>query len=582
MCVCLYVYAYVYIGLGLKDSIDAGLRGQLKAACFNRPRPPDPTLSTDRPTDRSNSPPTPKHHPHPTTTNNYRSLFALGALLAASIAQSVVVPRLSEGLEDPAVVGAVDALAGLLTAFAAGIGGCLAQLWTEAALALAFGFSALVMVLLFLGGFAFTGTWWLELLLVGGFVAIAWLGHTYASKDKPGASVVATALMGTLLAACAVDGLIEGGKSDGRLLADLTALTTGDWESIGRCGADGRSGCHGWVVALGWIAAAFAGIAVQAKFTGTNVYKLRQLVDAFCFRRDGHQYTEVRDGPGAGGKAKSKVAVRKAHSRGDSHALSEGPRAVNVLPLRVSEGGEEEAEGGMKRTPEEVALIRMLALMYDELTNVFGFQNQSAYNQVEHLVLLLGNQKRYSEAAYKRLVQPAGGVAARLAEAELSPADILHQRLFQNYTKWARHHKVEPQFNTHPGAGDARRAMAGAAPLQAWYETPAAKQKLHDCLLWLLIWGEAANLRHMPECVAWLYHKVRCDGGGWVGLGWVGRVGVVHPIDGRTGWDVGWVACIALIGSTTPDTHTPHDDRWPGTSRGPWARRCRSVGIAIS
>ena len=434
------------------------------------------------------------------------------------------MPRLSKGVEDPSVVGAVTALAGLLTAFAAGIGGCLAQLCTKAVLALAFGFSALALALMFFGGFVFTGTWYGELVLFGAFGVFTWVGGWYAKRDKSGATVVATALMGALLAACAVDGLIEGGKSNGRLLADLTALTTCDWESIGRCGVNGRSGCHGWVVAVGWLVAAFGGIVAQARHAKADPLHLRPLLGKYCkwgCWGDGRKYTQLQDQTGGKDKdkGKDKVVARKAHSRGDSHVFSEGPRAVNVLPLRVSEGGEEEAEGGMKRTPEEVALIRMLALMYDELTNVFGFQNESAYNQVEHLVLLLGNQKRYQEAAYKRLVQPAGGVAARLADAELSPAEILHQRLFQNYAKWARHHKVEPQFDTHSGAGDARRAMAGAAPLLAWYEEPAAKQKLHDCLLWLLIWGEAANLRHMPECVAWLYHKVRCDG--MTALGWV-------------------------------------------------------------
>lgn len=480
--------------------------------------PPGPNRSIHPSIDRSDSP------PNPIKSNTHRSLFALGALLAASIAQSVLVPRLSKGVEDPSVVGAVTALAGLLTAFAAGIGGCLAQLCTTAVLALAFGFSALALALMFFGGFVFTGTWYGELVLFGAFGVFTWVGGWYANKDKSGATVVATALMGALLAACAVDGLIEGGKSNGRLLADLTALTTCDWESIGRCGANGRSGCHGWAVAVGWLVAAFGAIVAQARHPKADPLHLRPLLGNHCkwgCWGDGRKYTQLQDQTGGKdkGKGKDKVVARKAHSRGDSHVFSEGPRAVNVLPLRVSEGGEEEAEGGMKRTPEEVALIRMLALMYDELTNVFGFQNESAYNQVEHLVLLLGNQKRYQEAAYKRLVQPAGGVAARLADAELSPAEILHQRLFQNYAKWARHHKVEPQFDTHPGAGDARRAMAGAAPLQAWYEEPAAKQKLHDCLLWLLIWGEAANLRHMPECVAWLYHKVRCEG--VTALGWV-------------------------------------------------------------
>ncbi len=30
---------------------------------------------------------------------------------------------------------------------------------------------------------------------------------------------------------------------------------------------------------------------------------------------------------------------------------------------------------------------------------------------------------------------------------------------------------------------------------------------LTDCLLYLAIWGEAANLRHMPELLCWIYHR---------------------------------------------------------------------------
>lgn len=29
-----------------------------------------------------------------------------------------------------------------------------------------------------------------------------------------------------------------------------------------------------------------------------------------------------------------------------------------------------------------------------------------------------------------------------------------------------------------------------------------------DVMLWLFMWGEAGNLRHMPECLCFLYHKM--------------------------------------------------------------------------
>ena len=29
-----------------------------------------------------------------------------------------------------------------------------------------------------------------------------------------------------------------------------------------------------------------------------------------------------------------------------------------------------------------------------------------------------------------------------------------------------------------------------------------------NLMLWLCIWGEAGNLRHLPECLCFLYHKM--------------------------------------------------------------------------
>jgi hypothetical protein len=30
---------------------------------------------------------------------------------------------------------------------------------------------------------------------------------------------------------------------------------------------------------------------------------------------------------------------------------------------------------------------------------------------------------------------------------------------------------------------------------------------VEDSLMFLLVWGEAANLKHCPECLCFLYHK---------------------------------------------------------------------------
>ncbi len=449
--------------------------------------------------------PNPKYINDPTHTPS-RSIFWLGSLLAYTFGASAIQPRLFDELHDPSVKGATDALGALTVLFFAGTGGALALLWTEAALGLAFGFSAIVAVLLLLGGTVFMHTWVSELLLLCLLALGTVFGWRYVRKDKPSATVVVTSLMGALLMVCAVDWGVGWTGTQGQLISDLTALTTGDSEGIGRCGAEGAGSCHGWMVFVVWLVLAAFGVVVQCRYTSAAVFHLKQQVNAAL---SGDQpYQEVPGGPS---EAKTpKATVRRVRSRGDSTGRRLAPRATNLVNLRVAREGEEEVEGSQRQSPEEKAAINMLADMCTELSIVFGFQEHSAYNQVEHLVILLGNQRRYQEPAYKRLAPP-GGVAEALAEAELNPVEILHQKLFQNYKKWAQHLKVPAQFDTHPSAGAATRSMPGAAPLQAWYETAAGKHKLHDCLLWMLVWGEAANLRHMPECLAWLYHKVRAS-----------------------------------------------------------------------
>ena len=45
-------------------------------------------------------------------------------------------------------------------------------------------------------------------------------------------------------------------------------------------------------------------------------------------------------------------------------------------------------------------------------------------------------------------------------------------------------------------------------------KTELITHKVTDLALWLLIWGEAANLRHMPECLCFLFHNTRARDAG--------------------------------------------------------------------
>ena len=63
----------------------------------------------------------------------------------------------------------------------------------------------------------------------------------------------------------------------------------------------------------------------------------------------------------------------------------------------------------------------------------------------------------------------------------------LHHKFFANYLEWCGHLSLQPNIG----------------------HTYVEMQK--DIILWLLIWGEASNLRHLPECLLYLFHKLRED-----------------------------------------------------------------------
>ena len=105
------------------------------------------------------------------------------------------------------------------------------------------------------------------------------------------------------------------------------------------------------------------------------------------------------------------------------------------------------------------------------LASEFGFQVDNSRNQAEHLLMLLTNNIQENEI---------GGLA---------PATRLHARLFDNYRKWCDRIGCPPLFS---------KRLAGKA-----YHS-----LIEDMLIFLLIWGEAANLKHMPESLCYLFHKV--------------------------------------------------------------------------
>lgn len=132
--------------------------------------------------------------------------------------------------------------------------------------------------------------------------------------------------------------------------------------------------------------------------------------------------------------------------------------------------------------PRLTEYANMVYTACEDLGNFFGFQDSSVRNQAEHLLILLSNNRRYmSSHILPPSVQPP------------SPIHALHAKVFSNYVKWCRAMGVPPHFSKMNSSMNA---------------PPAVASRVVDLVLWLCVWGEASNLRHMPECLWFLYHKM--------------------------------------------------------------------------
>ncbi|XBH66198.1 hypothetical protein VPH35_119648 [Triticum aestivum] len=113
------------------------------------------------------------------------------------------------------------------------------------------------------------------------------------------------------------------------------------------------------------------------------------------------------------------------------------------------------------------------------LQAMFGFQKDNVSNQREHLVLLLANM--HIRQISKPEQQP---------ELDDHVLDTTMNKLFKNYKRWCKYlgRKTSLWLPTIP--------------------QEVQQRKLLYMGLYLLIWGEAANLRFMPVCLCYLFHHM--------------------------------------------------------------------------
>ncbi|CAL9224715.1 unnamed protein product [Arabidopsis halleri] len=190
-------------------------------------------------------------------------------------------------------------------------------------------------------------------------------------------------------------------------------------------------------------------------------------------------------------KANVKVAAKILESHAEVEAKTKIYVPYNILPLDP-----ESKNHAMMRDPKIVAALTAIRYtsdltwpgghkinddedMLDWLKTMFRFQKDNVSNQREHLILLLANvQMRQPQRPGDK------GPPNLLDDRAL---DTVMDKFLGNYKKWCNYLGLESSLR---------------------FPKDNQQRKLLYTGLYLLIWGEAANLRFMPECLCYIYHHM--------------------------------------------------------------------------
>ncbi|XP_020260119.1 callose synthase 9 [Asparagus officinalis] len=133
---------------------------------------------------------------------------------------------------------------------------------------------------------------------------------------------------------------------------------------------------------------------------------------------------------------------------------------------------------GLPRLPAEFLVpATRSADMLDFLQYVFGFQKDNVSNQREHIVHLLAN-------AQSRL----GSLDGNEPKIDEGAVHIVFSKSLENYIKWCNYLPIRPVWNN--------------------LESAVKEKKVLFICLFYLIWGEASNVRFLPECLCYIFHHM--------------------------------------------------------------------------
>ncbi|CAM6094411.1 unnamed protein product [Calypogeia fissa] len=189
-------------------------------------------------------------------------------------------------------------------------------------------------------------------------------------------------------------------------------------------------------------------------------------------------------------------------------------KAYNILPLETPGVADaimlfEEVEAAasfLKHTdnlpqfPDDYRLPTQRPVdIFDLLEYIFGFQDGNVNNQRENLVLLLSNS------------QSMLGLPINSLTLDEEAVNRCFERLLDNYIKWCEYLRIP--------------SMTARAD--------TSQRKLLLMAMYLLIWGEAANLRFLPECLCYIFHQMVDELYGFLALRDVQRSKTWRPHEGK-------------------------------------------------
>ncbi|KAI4307526.1 hypothetical protein L6164_030703 [Bauhinia variegata] len=133
---------------------------------------------------------------------------------------------------------------------------------------------------------------------------------------------------------------------------------------------------------------------------------------------------------------------------------------------------------GLPELPGSCSIpVTRSADMLDFLQYIFEFQKDNVSNQREHIVHLLANEQ-------SRLRIP-DETEPKLDEAAVQKVFL---KSLENYINWCNYLYIQPVWSSLEALGK-------------------EKKLLYVCL-YFLIWGEASNIRFLPECLCYIFHHM--------------------------------------------------------------------------